>query len=37
LLSQVQQQYAIVPLEKQLGAVYTILEEHIQEEPDYKV
>ncbi|CAM6120446.1 unnamed protein product [Calypogeia fissa] len=35
--AKVQQQYTLVPLEKQLGAVYTILEDHIKEEPKYKV
>lgn len=34
---QVQQQYALVPLEKQLAAVYAILVEHMKEEEDYKV
>ncbi|OAE29575.1 hypothetical protein AXG93_702s1290 [Marchantia polymorpha subsp. ruderalis] len=35
--AKVEQSYVIVPLENQLESIFSLLEKHTQEEPDYKV
>ncbi|KAG6547110.1 hypothetical protein Mapa_011361 [Marchantia paleacea] len=35
--AKVEQSYVIVPLENQLETIFSLLEKHIEEEPDYKV
>lgn len=37
LLLQVEQSYALVPMEQQFAAIYNVLRRHAEETPDHKV